>query len=139
MPIIPSMDPLELLARVPIPFLARCRVPKDLEEVTVVGDEAAPREARTTRGAVDRIWAAVEALYRTGAHPAIQLCIRRHLGFGHGIHFCLGAHLARLEARVAFEELLARLPDYALERAPGWRRSIWARAHDAVPVVFAPA
>jgi len=65
--------------------------------------------------------------------------LRRHLGFGHGIHFCLGAHLARLEARVAFEELLARLPDYALERAPGWRHSIWARAHDAVPVVFAPA
>jgi CubicO group peptidase (beta-lactamase class C family) len=72
------MDPLELLARVPIPFLARCRVPKDLAEVTVVGDEVAPREARTTRGAVDRIWAAVEALYRTGAQPAIQLCIRRH-------------------------------------------------------------
>jgi cytochrome P450 len=65
--------------------------------------------------------------------------LRRHLGFGHGIHFCLGAHLARLEARVAFEELLARLPDYALERAPGWRHSIWARAHDAVPVVFAPS
>lgn len=65
--------------------------------------------------------------------------MRRHLGFGHGVHFCLGAHLARLEARVAFEELLARLPDYALERCPGWRRSIWARAHDAVPVAFTPS
>jgi cytochrome P450 len=65
--------------------------------------------------------------------------IRRHLGFGHGIHFCLGAHLARLEARVAFEELLARVPAYELERTPGWRHSIWARAHDGVPVAFAPA
>jgi hypothetical protein len=40
-----------------------------------------------------------------------------HLAFGFGAHFCLGANLARLEARVAFEELLATLPDYALRDA----------------------
>jgi CubicO group peptidase (beta-lactamase class C family) len=72
------MDPFELLTRVPVPFLARCRVPKNLEEVTRVGEEGPPREARTTRAAIDRIWSAVEALYRTGVHPAIQLCVRRH-------------------------------------------------------------
>jgi CubicO group peptidase (beta-lactamase class C family) len=72
------MDPFELLTRVPLPFLARCRVPADLAEVTTVGPEATPREARTTRAAVDRIWQAVEDLYRTGVHPAIQVCIRRH-------------------------------------------------------------
>ena len=37
-----------------------------------------------------------------------------HLAFGFGAHFCLGGNLARLEARVAFEELLARLPDYRM-------------------------
>jgi cytochrome P450 len=36
------------------------------------------------------------------------------LAFGFGAHFCLGANLARLEARVAFQELLAPLPDYRM-------------------------
>ncbi|MFC4950487.1 cytochrome P450 [Pseudonocardia sp. GCM10023141] len=33
-----------------------------------------------------------------------------HLSFGHGVHFCLGAHLARREVRIAVGALLARLP-----------------------------
>lgn len=61
---------------------------------------------------------------------------RRHIGFGQGIHFCLGANLARLEARVAFEELLAAIPEYKLDAEPRWQRSIWARAYAGVPVHF---
>jgi cytochrome P450 len=38
----------------------------------------------------------------------------RHLGFGHGIHFCLGAPLARLEGRIAFTSLFSRFPDLRL-------------------------
>lgn len=37
-----------------------------------------------------------------------------HLGFGHGVHYCVGAPLARLEARVAFTQLLERFPDLEL-------------------------
>jgi pikromycin synthase len=39
---------------------------------------------------------------------------RHHLGFGHGIHFCLGAPLARLEGRIAFGALLRRFPELSL-------------------------
>ena len=41
----------------------------------------------------------------------------RHLGFGHGSHFCLGAALARLEARVALEETLKRFPEWDVDEA----------------------
>jgi hypothetical protein len=40
-----------------------------------------------------------------------------HLAFGHGVHFCLGAALARLEARLAFEELLTRMREPRLDEA----------------------
>jgi hypothetical protein len=62
--------------------------------------------------------------------------IRRHLAFGQGLHFCLGANLARLEARVAFEELLARLPEYELASPPRYVTSVWARSPERVAVRF---
>ena len=42
--------------------------------------------------------------------------IERQLAFGHGIHFCLGAPLARLETRIALEELLNRFPNFDVDR-----------------------
>jgi cytochrome P450 len=61
----------------------------------------------------------------------------RHLALGHGVHFCMGAHFARMEARVSFEELLARVPEFELVGEPSWQPSRWARAYSSVPVRFA--
>jgi cytochrome P450 len=62
----------------------------------------------------------------------------RHLAFGGGVHRCLGSHLARLELRVAMEEIHRRLPDYSI--APGETPTYTAglRAVDYLPLVFTP-
>jgi cytochrome P450/alkylhydroperoxidase family enzyme len=51
------------------------------------------------------------------AHPEsldVDRAVTRHLAFGHGVHYCLGAPLARLEGRVALESLLRRFPQLTL-------------------------
>ena len=45
----------------------------------------------------------------------IHRSIEHHLSFGYGIHFCLGAHLARLEARVVLDEILTRFPTWEVD------------------------
>jgi cytochrome P450 len=52
-----------------------------------------------------------EAQFPNAGHFDIHRSPNRHLGFGYGIHFCLGASLARLEARIAFNVLLERFPN----------------------------
>jgi cytochrome P450 len=58
------------------------------------------------------------------------------MGFGHGIHFCLGAALARLEGRVGLEEFLARFPTYEIDEA-GLRRVHMSNVHGFETVPFA--
>jgi cytochrome P450 len=60
-----------------------------------------------------------------------------HLGFGFGEHFCLGAGLARLEARIVLEELLARWPSYAITDAPERAPSTLLRSVTRLSVVLA--
>jgi cytochrome P450 len=64
---------------------------------------------------------------------------RAHLAFGHGMHYCLGAPLARLEARVAVRTLLERAPDLALDADHGtlrWRPGLLIRGPQRLPVRF---
>jgi pimeloyl-[acyl-carrier protein] synthase len=60
----------------------------------------------------------------------------RHLAFGFNVHFCLGAPLARLEARIAFETLLRRFPELRLAGEPRWRRNAMFRALETLPVAL---
>ena len=62
-----------------LPFFTTCRVPEAIDAVTAIADtEVSPRAVGVSHVAVERTWQAVENLYRSGMHPAIQLCVRRH-------------------------------------------------------------
>lgn len=87
------------------------------------------------------IWGAANHDEREFADPErfdVQRDVGRHLAFGHGVHHCLGANLARLEARVALEAWLDRFPSYELAGEPRRITSIWARAFGRIPVQLAP-
>ena len=55
-----------------------------------------------------------------------------HLAFGRGIHYCLGAPLAKLEARVAFEALLPRLGSLRLAEEPRYRDQVTLRGLESL-------
>jgi len=65
--------------------------------------------------------------------------IERHMAFGHGVHYCLGAPLARLEGQIAFSTLLSHLPNIRLAADPStlvWRGSMVLRGPASLPVAF---
>jgi cytochrome P450 len=80
----------------------------------------------------EEIWGADAERFEVGRdHTRV-----RHLAFGFGEHLCLGAPLARLEARVLFEELLARFPHFELAGEPELLPSRLMHSLERLPVVF---
>ena len=60
--------------------------------------------------------------------------VARHLTFGYGAHHCLGASAARLQARIALEELLTRCPDFTVDAAAGeYATGNYVRRHVSLP------
>ncbi|MGE0765291.1 MAG: cytochrome P450 [Hyphomicrobiaceae bacterium] len=89
----------------------------------------------------DRVFAMINAANRDPQHFADPDRIdvgrqpNRHLTFGQGAHFCIGAQLARLEARIALPRLFERFPDLAVGAAPAvWHDSLVARGLSSLPV-----
>ena len=70
------MPTLPRVPGIPDP-LRRIRMPRDLDEVTTVGDEADPGSGGMTGEQVERIWRDAVNLYKAGVHPAVQVCVRR--------------------------------------------------------------
>jgi cytochrome P450 len=72
---------------------------------------------------------------------ASKLDVRRsnaasQLAFGFGRHFCLGAHLARMEIRAIFRELLGRVDHLELAGEPTWIRANFVQGPKSVPISY---
>lgn len=101
---------------------------------TVVGDVELP--------AGEIVYASPAAANRDPARwgdTADQVVVDRpdagqHLQFGAGVHACLGSHLARMQAEVAFAAILGRLDDLELAGDPTWNARMFIRGIDALPV-----
>ncbi|MEV7981457.1 cytochrome P450 [Streptomyces sp. NPDC086519] len=108
------------------------------EPVTIGGQHIAPGDP------VLVVLAAADRDPQRFAEPDTLDLARRdnqHLGYGHGIHYCLGAPLARLEGQTALAGLLTRLPDLRLavdESELRWRGGLIMRGLRTLPVEFTP-
>ncbi|MCP3143191.1 cytochrome P450 [Pyxidicoccus xibeiensis] len=81
-----------------------------------------------------------DAQYANGDRFDLDRPTPQNLPFGHGVHFCLGAQLARMEGRLALEALLDRCG--RLERGPEpmtWHRTLVVRGPATLPIVLHPA
>jgi cytochrome P450 len=91
------------------------------------------------RARVALVWASANRDERRWEDPDrldLTRPVQRHVSFGDGIHHCLGAPLARLEAGIVFEELFRRIPEYAIAGPIVRIKTPTDRALESLPVEF---
>jgi cytochrome P450 len=110
-------------------FMRTCREPFTIRDVTFApGDRVLLSFASANRD--DEVFP-----------DPMRLDLRRenaatHLAFGFGRHFCLGAHLARLEMRAVFREIVARIDDIELAGEPTWIRAYFVQGPKSIPITY---
>jgi cytochrome P450 len=132
----PSRVPavLEEALRLESPFRGHFRV---TTRETTLGDVALPAGAR-----VMLMWGAANRDAEVFEHPDAldpsREHLKQHVAFGSGIHFCIGAPLARLEARIALERLLARTSRFEVQPGATLRHvpSLFVRRLEALPLAL---
>ena len=131
------------LAESAIEELLRYTSPGDFATPRIAREEVTLGGARIPRGAV--VLAALGSANRDESqfrHPDALDITRepnRHLAFGMGAHFCVGAPLARLEGQIALTTLFRRFPDLRPARPPEslrWRRGLLLRGLEELPVAW---
>jgi cytochrome P450 len=134
----PQMIPtfVEEALRLEPPFRYHMRsVPDD----TTLGDVAIPADSTVLLlwGAANRDAAEFDRPDDVDLQRAVP---RHHLAFGRGIHHCVGAPLARIEARIVLTELLGRTSNICLDPSdrPRWVNSLMVRRHEHLPVGLVP-
>ncbi|MBS0331221.1 MAG: cytochrome P450, partial [Proteobacteria bacterium] len=60
----------------------------------------------------------------------------RHLAFGYGAHLCLGQHLAKMEMRILWEELIPRLSELSLDGTPAMSEAVFVNGPKRLPIRF---
>jgi cytochrome P450 len=120
--------------RLDSPTLGLFRTPN---ETCPVGDVRIPRDAKTMVlfAAVNRDPALWDRPHEFRLDRDVNT-LRRHYAFGHGIHLCLGAPLARLEGRVVLKAIVERLPAVRYEREPHRASTMIFRGYDRQPIAW---
>jgi cytochrome P450 len=77
-----------------------------------------------------------EAVFEDPGHFHADRKPNRHLAFGYGAHLCLGQHLAKMEMRILWEELLPRLSDLALDGKPAMSEAVFVNGPKRLPISF---
>jgi cytochrome P450 len=77
-----------------------------------------------------------EAVFEEPGRFRVDRKPNRHLAFGYGAHLCLGQHLAKMEMRILWEELLPRVSDLALDGTPAMSEAVFVNGPKRLPIAF---